>query len=132
MKATVIFDGDCGFCQRARDAAGWLDWFHALDWKPLQDPAVERFGIARVELECRMYFVSGERHSGGFAAVKAVLLRLPALYLVAAAACLLTPWSLLAFVVLFSPVFTPLGNRLYDWIARNRYRLPGSTCKRSI
>lgn len=38
----VIFDGDCGICQRSRRWAGGLDASAPLEWIPLQDPEVYR------------------------------------------------------------------------------------------
>ncbi len=52
-------------------------------------------------------------------AVKAMALHTPLVWL--------TVLPLLAFL----PVFDPIGERIYAWIARNRYRLGGDTCDRS-
>jgi predicted DCC family thiol-disulfide oxidoreductase YuxK len=34
-----------------------------------------------------------------------------------------------ALVLLFSPLIYPVGEAAYEWVARNRYRLPPRTCK---
>jgi predicted DCC family thiol-disulfide oxidoreductase YuxK len=57
-----------------------------------------------------------------------ILLRLPLLYL-AAAVTLWISWAFaLLWLLLFSPLVHPPGDVIYRWVARNRSRLPGSTC----
>ena len=130
MPATVIFDADCGLCQRTRRAAEALDWFATMRWLPQQDPAAVAFGIPREELETSVYLVSAHgRKYHGFDAVKQVLLRLPATYAVAGAAMAKTRWSARPIVLFFSPLFQPAGEAAYGWVAANRYFFPGSTCK---
>ena len=131
MPSTVIYDADCGLCQRTRAAVEALDWFRTLRWVPQQDPAALRFGITRQKLEKSVYLVTpGGGRFHGFAAVKQILLRLPAAYVLAAAAVRRQPAAALAGIGLFfAPAFHPVGQIAYEWVARNRYRVPGSTCE---
>ena len=112
-QAVVIYDGDCGFCRSICAFCRSLDWLGALRWVPLDDPSVERYGIPRIALARRLYLVQGLRQWSGFAAVTGILMRLP----------LLAPLGVLALPL------SPLGERCYDFVARHRYRLPGSTCR---
>jgi hypothetical protein len=34
-------------------------------------------------------------------------------------------WLAMALVLLFSPLMNPVGEAVYDWIAKNRHRIPG-------
>jgi predicted DCC family thiol-disulfide oxidoreductase YuxK len=129
LPSTVIFDADCGVCQRTRRAIEMLDWFGAMRWLPQQDAAALEFGIPRDALEKSMYLITRRgRAYRGFDAVQQILLRLPVSYAVAALAIRKAPVLAAALAFFFSPVFKPAGDRAYTWIASNRYRLPGSTC----
>ncbi|MEZ5404249.1 MAG: DUF393 domain-containing protein [Bryobacteraceae bacterium] len=124
-EATVIFDGECGICRKIR---GWLDrvdFDGAFAWVALQSAAVARFGIAREALESRMHVVAGGRIAAGFRACKWIVLYNPALYVAAAAVVSIGLPRLLvaAAIAAFLPLFDPIGNAAYDWVARNRHRL---------
>jgi predicted DCC family thiol-disulfide oxidoreductase YuxK len=128
MPATVIYDGDCSLCTRIRTTMEALDWFRTMRWIRLQDPEAAGFGISRQELEQSVYLVTESSRTHGWAAVKRMLLRVPVTYLLAAAAINRSPWSGIAIAVLFSPLADPAGERAYQWVARNRFRIAGSTC----
>jgi predicted DCC family thiol-disulfide oxidoreductase YuxK len=130
MAATALYDGYCSFCKACKRVVDLLDWFRAITWIPFQTPEARRFGIDQQLLEQRMYVVTESKRWSGFAAWKQILLRLPALYLGLAASALLWLWSLIPWLLFFAPVFEPIGEHVYDWIARNRHRVPGSTCER--
>ena len=125
----VLFDGFCSFCRFSQQVVDALDWFRAFQWLPFQKPGAERFGISPELLEARMYLVSGSRQWSGFAAWKQILVRLPATWILIAASALLSPYLLVAWLLLFLPFTAPIGERVYYWIARHRHRLPGSTCR---
>lgn len=126
--ATIIYDGECGLCLCTRRALEPLDVLRVFEWLPFQNPAAKRFGIPPDELAESVWLISGANRWAGFAAVKRILLRLPALYAVAALACVRYPKLALALAGLFSPVFNPVGVRLYHWVSHNRHRVPLSMC----
>ncbi len=80
-KATLIYDGNCGFCRRWAARVQRWDRYHCLDTVPLQTPALEeRFpGVSRRECMERIHLVEpgGSVHAGA-AAGREVLRRLPA------------------------------------------------------
>lgn len=133
----VIYDGDCGICNRIR---GWLervDFDRQFTWQPLQSDAGGRWGIAREALEERLHLVADGRVSTGFRACKLIVLYNPAFLLLVAAAIAAPPndwaWYRRAVVALllafFFPVFNPIGEWAYGWVARNRRRFSsGSAC----
>jgi predicted DCC family thiol-disulfide oxidoreductase YuxK len=109
--ATVIYDADCGICTKAMRVCTRLDWFGLLSWNSFKGTDLP---------QDRMYFIQGEKRWGGFSAVKRVLLRLPAVYVMFLGSLLISPWLAVIWVFFFSPLFRPAGNRIYSWIARNR------------
>ena len=128
-KNVVLFDGYCSFCRVSQRVVDRLDWLRLLQWLPFQKPDAGRYGIARELLEARMYLVSGSRQWSGFAAWKQILVRLPVTWFLIGGSLLVTPWLALPWAAFFAPFTEPAGEKVYDWIARNRYRIPGSTCK---
>jgi predicted DCC family thiol-disulfide oxidoreductase YuxK len=131
---TLIFDGDCGICNKI--VAWWrrLDFESAFDIQPLQSGAGARWGIAREALLDRLHLAADGRVAAGFRACKLMLLYNPAFWVVLMTLMAGLPegggnWSrriltalLLAF---FFPMFDPIGEAVYRWVARNRFRLSG-------
>jgi hypothetical protein len=79
----------------------------------------------------RPYLVAADRVYGGFRAFRAMLLYNPAVYLLTYIV-LAAPGPrdssfrnvlVAILLVLFSPLFTPIGEALYRVLARNRHRL---------
>ena len=129
----VIFDGDCGICNRIREKAMKFDFEGAFSWRALQSGIGERFGISRAALEERLHFVADGSVSSGFRACKLILLYSPAFYLVVAV-LLAAPGSAVwaswwrriivgLLIAFFFPLFNPIGERVYNWVAHNRHRL---------
>jgi predicted DCC family thiol-disulfide oxidoreductase YuxK len=112
--AAVIFDGDCAFCQKSVSLLRRLDWFRRLTYvnfrEPdnplLKSPLLE--GAPLVE-EMHLLTPDGSRVYHGFGAFRWLAWRLPAL-------CLIAP-------LLYIPGVPRLGQKVYLWIARNRFRL---------
>lgn len=117
---TLLYDGHCRVCQRAVRGLRRLDRAHRVDAVPYQDPeARQRFAwIPTSDLERAMHLVSppGEVWAGA-PAVERLLTLLPG-----------GPfWSALFRI----PLVRTLADRVYRWIARNRYRLGcGAHCSR--
>lgn len=113
MIGRLVFDGDCGFCTRS---AGWLrrlDRSHRIDMRPLQrSGAPEWVGATRAECldSVRWLGADGHRRSGA-EAISAAL-----------GAALGTSLPLALHRVSAGP-----QERIYDWVAANRSRLPGAT-----
>ena len=112
--ATLIFDGDCGFCTTA---VLWLQRRlpRVPATVPFQWSDLTAFGLTEDEARSRVWFVYGDLRFGGAAAVAALLRGQPhpGLRLLGWLATV-PPWSWAA----------EAGYRL---VARYRYRLPGGT-----
>jgi len=110
-RGRLVFDGQCGFCTRT---AGWLrrlDRRQRVEIVPLQAPgAPESVGVTEAEclVSLRWQGKDGVRLSGAAAAN-------------AALACALGS----PVPVLLYRLTSRAQERGYDWVAANRYRLPG-------
>lgn len=106
----VLYDGVCGLCHRTvrfllrHDREGRLR-FAALQ-SPLARTLLLPHGLSADALDT-LVLVEGDRASTRSAAV------------LGAARYLAPPWRYLA---LFRAVPPPVRDRLYDWVARSRYR----------
>ena len=136
----VVFDGDCGICNRIREWMQRVDFAGAFSWQTLQSGIGDRFGIPRAAVEERLHLLADGRIASGFRACKLIILYHPAFYLIVTfllAAPGNAAWAswwrrvvVALLLALFFPLFNPIGERVYDWVARNRYRFSsgGGAC----
>jgi predicted DCC family thiol-disulfide oxidoreductase YuxK len=108
---TIIYDGNCTFCQRQVARLRALDRRKRLSYISLHDPQVAARWpeLTHEDLMRQMYVIShrGEIF-GGPDAVRYLSRRLPSL------------WWLAPLVHV--PVLRGLGNTLYRWVAQRRYQ----------
>lgn len=114
----LVFDGRCGFCTRS---VGWLrrlDRHRRIELLPLQQPGAPARVGATVEqcLAAVRWLGTDSSQAAAAEAINAAL-----------AAALGTRVPLLVY-----KLTRPAQERLYQWVANNRYRLPGATpwCER--
>ena len=113
-KGIVLFDGDCPFCRRAvgvlrrLDRRGRLHFQNARDEGALPPAAA---AIPRAKRLEEMHLLTPDRRHApaGFAAFRWMAWRLPPTLPVAP--------------LLYLPGVMWLGNRVYRWVARNRFGL---------
>jgi predicted DCC family thiol-disulfide oxidoreductase YuxK len=112
--ATLIFDGDCGFCTTA---VLWLQRTlpRVPATAPFQWTDLSRYGLTEKQARARVWFVTGSRRYGGAAAVAALLRG--------------QPWAgLRVFGWLAAvPPWSWAAEAGYRVVARYRYKLPGGT-----
>jgi predicted DCC family thiol-disulfide oxidoreductase YuxK len=113
-KALVIYDGQCPLCRKSVRLLQGLDWFDLLAYHDarkleLLPPAAVPPDPARLLEEMHLLTPDGKRLYHGFKAFRWLAWRLPLLWLVA-------PF-------LYLPGMESLGQRVYLWVARNRFRL---------
>jgi len=133
---TVLYDGDCGFCEKTKNLFARFDLEGTFEWVPFQK-ARNLHGISTDALKERLHFVAKGKIYAGYRAFKMMLLYNPLFYLVVTV-ILLAPgrgdsafrsWFTAAMILLFFPLFNPLGEWLYMRVAGNRHRIvPGSAC----
>lgn len=113
-KAVVLFDGDCAFCQRSVRILKSLDWFKRLTMQNARDPdhwpaAAEPLSLPKMLEEMHLVTPDRQRTYAGFSAFRWMAWRLPPTMPIA-------PF-------LYIPGVLWVGNRIYRWIAKNRYSL---------
>jgi predicted DCC family thiol-disulfide oxidoreductase YuxK len=113
-RAVLLYDGHCAFCRKSVDLVRRLDWLGVVRFTDARDPAALPATDAPLDPErllAEMHLVppGGGRVYHGFGALRWLAWRLPLL------------WPLAPF--LYLPGVPVLGQRLYLWVARNRFRL---------
>jgi predicted DCC family thiol-disulfide oxidoreductase YuxK len=111
-RTQVLYDGQCAFCRKSVELLRRLDWLGRLTFLDARDnsrlPAGAALEPARLLEE--MHVLTPDRHVyHGFGALRWLAWRLPLL------------WALAP--LLYIPGVPALGQRLYLWVARNRFRL---------
>jgi predicted DCC family thiol-disulfide oxidoreductase YuxK len=122
-RAAVLYDGQCAFCRKSVEMLKRLDWFGLLRYQDARDvahlpPSATLLEPDRLLEEMHVLTPDGRGLYHGFTALRWLAWRLP----------LLWPFAPL----LYLPGVPGLGQRLYLWIARNRFRLVpchGGVCK---
>ncbi len=126
----VLYDGDCGFCTRTRQLLERFDIDGQFAWKAFQR-AEDLHGIPEEALRQRLYVVTEDKKYSGFSAFRIMALYNPLTYFVLLLS-LIPPqpklfhyryWLAASFLLFFSPVFVPVGEAVYSWVARNRHHI---------
>jgi predicted DCC family thiol-disulfide oxidoreductase YuxK len=111
--AQVLYDGDCALCRKSVSLLQRLDWLQRLKYLSVRNqaqiPDDARLRPERLLQEMHLVTPDRARVYHGFAAFRWLAWRLP----------LLMPLAPL----LYLPGVPWLGQRLYLWVARNRFRL---------
>src|SRR5271167_3018384 len=112
-RACVLYDGQCPLCLKSVALLRRLDWLKRLRYLDARTPAAlpEHARALRPErlLEEMHLLTGGGRIYHGFASFRWMAWRLPLLWSVAP--------------LLYFPGVPWLGQRLYLWVARNRFHL---------
>jgi predicted DCC family thiol-disulfide oxidoreductase YuxK len=111
---TVLYDGRCEFCRRSVHLLRKLDWrgrLHFADGRDAMNlpPTSEPLDPRRLLEEMHVVTPDGRRVYHGFGAFRRISWQLPPL------------WPLVPF--LYVPGVPWLGQRIYLWVARNRFHL---------
>ena len=113
-QAIVLYDGQCPLCLRSVAILKRLDWFKRLYFQDARDREKIPAGPVQLDYEqllVEMHLVTPGRSRvyAGFYAFRWMAGRLPAL--------------LLFWPILFLPFIPNIGQRVYRWVAKNRYNL---------
>jgi predicted DCC family thiol-disulfide oxidoreductase YuxK len=113
-KAIVLYDGACPLCRKSVRLLRSLDWYNGLAFANVRDPEQvpqlpQPVNPQRLLEEMHLLTPDGGNVYHGFHALRWLAWRLPLL------------WALAPF--LYLPGMESLGQRLYLWVARNRFRL---------
>lgn len=113
-KTIVLFDGECALCRKTTGILKRFDWLHQLQFHNCREVESIPANEAHLDPErmiAEMHVLSPDRRMAvsGFRAVRSIARHLPVL------------WPI--FPLLFVPGMTRLGQKIYLWIARNRFQL---------
>lgn len=106
-KPILIFDGDCGFCKR------WIERFRRMTGDRVEYASSQEVGdrypqISQKQFEESVWLIEqGGRTSSGAEAVFRAL-------------ATARSWKWLLFLYRFFPLFAPINERVYRWIAEHR------------
>lgn len=109
----LLFDGDCAFCSSSARVLKKMTKGN-VEILPYQLQNLEKFGVTASACEQAVQFVSVDKISSGHIAIADALLASRSLW-----------W--LAGVLIKLPVVTSLAYLIYEWVSKNRHRLPGGT-----
>lgn len=113
-KARVLYDGDCAFCCKSVVLLKKLDWLKKLDYVNVRDESqafLKETPVAGAPLLEQMHVLPrhGQSLYAGYRAIRWLAWRLP------------LTWVAAPF--LYLPGMTWVGQKLYLWIARNRFKI---------
>src|SRR6478609_9421017 len=113
-KGIVLYDGECAFCQKSVSILKKLDWFNRLAFhngRNLDGVPAHSVHLDQARLIEEMHLLTPDRSQAyaGFKAFRWMAGRLPLLWLI--------------YPFLFIPGIPQLGQKIYLWIARNRFNL---------
>jgi predicted DCC family thiol-disulfide oxidoreductase YuxK len=111
--AQVFYDGQCRLCQKSVALLKKLDWRKVLvyvDVREKDHPAVKTLPVSNGQLLQEMHVLTPRKEiHHGFYAFRWMAWKLPLL------------WPVVPF--LYLPGIPKIGQRVYLWVARNRFRL---------
>jgi predicted DCC family thiol-disulfide oxidoreductase YuxK len=113
-RALILYDGECPLCLKSVENLKRFDWMHVLEYQdarqvediPERTPPLDPLRLLQ---EMHLITPDGARAYHGFGAFRWIMWRLPAL-------CVFAP-------LMYLPGVPTLGQKVYLWIASNRYRL---------
>lgn len=113
-KGVVLYDGMCPLCQRSVRILKRIDWLHQLHFQDCRDTAnLPKSAVPldpkRMLEEMHVVTPDRERVYAGFKAFRWMAWRMP-----------MTAWFAW---MLYLPGVPWLGNKVYLWVAKNRYDL---------
>ncbi|WP_161491010.1 thiol-disulfide oxidoreductase DCC family protein [Anoxybacillus sp. UARK-01] len=118
-KIIVFYDGWCPLCIKVKNNIKKIDFFNNIEMVNIREPGIERYGIPLSSLEKHMHakIIRNNKIVLGIFAFMAIASNVP----------LLMPlWPLLKLSQMIG-----LGQRVYDFIAKNRIIIPVGNCERN-
>jgi len=110
---TAIYDGYCVICNQTRRTVTALDWFNRVEWVDLHNREVVEQRYPWLDYEQAMGAIhmvdSEDEIYAAYFGVRRMMRDLPL--------------GLPIWVILHIPGMDWIGQRVYAWIARNRYKI---------
>jgi predicted DCC family thiol-disulfide oxidoreductase YuxK len=110
---TVVYDGNCVLCQQTRRIVRLLDWLHRVEFLNIHDWNEVSRRYPNLDFEQAMGQIhamsnDGQMH-GGYFGMRRILRELPL--------------GFPMWMILHIPGMSWVGQKVYGFIARNRYRI---------
>lgn len=120
IQYSVIYDGDCGFCEATVNLIKKLDWVKKFKFVPFQNKSVFKEYKQLTEEMCKkeIFLIKPNgNYYGGYDAFRIVCVFLPLTFIIS--------W------IFFLPGITQIGRAVYKVIARNRHKIKigSNACK---
>jgi predicted DCC family thiol-disulfide oxidoreductase YuxK len=112
MAYRILYDGDCAFCRKSIAILHKLDWRGVFDYVNVREPLpwLEEPPVRGAPLLDQIHVLTpAGKLYGGYAAMRRLAWLAPPL------------WPVAPFMYL--PGIAQLGDRVYRWVARNRFKL---------
>ncbi|MFK3939186.1 thiol-disulfide oxidoreductase DCC family protein [Alkalihalobacillus sp. NPDC078783] len=108
-KHLIFYDDTCPLCQSIKSIIMKLDWFHRLEWLPVQKIHQTNYRFLRNRnLYDEIHMITSTNEiKAGFYTVRKILMNVP----------LAIPFAW----ILFLPLADKLGVPLYQFVSENRY-----------
>lgn len=113
MTPILLFDGDCSFCSSSARVLKKMVG-QKVEVLAYQQVDLEPLGILTTECELAVQYADGNKRSSGHIAIADALIATKSI------------WSLAGLFIKL-PVITSAGFLVYDWVSKNRHKLPGGT-----
>lgn len=130
----VLYDDECGFCGKLKSFMKKFDFDHFFNWTTFRS-AKDLEGLNTENLKEKLCVVVDGEILSGFRAFRTLIIYNPLSYLIfiilvaslSPAGGFTAPVKMLIGSLLFfvSPVFIPIGEALFSFLAKKRYKLSG-------
>lgn len=110
-RIAILYDADCGLCDRTRRFFQRWDLEGLQNWQPFERP------------EQSIHVLIADQAYTGFSGIRAIVGSNPLTYFSIAVVLSILHYRWLGIIVLLmvSPLIVPVGKLGYRWVARNRY-----------
>jgi len=114
QNALLLYDGECALCRKSVSILQRLDWLKRIHYQNCREtnklpPSAVPLVPERLLQEMHLVTPDRQRVFHGYGAFRWMAWRIPLLWLIAP--------------LLYIPGVPQIGQRVYLWIARNRFRL---------
>ena len=117
-KPVIVYDGECNFCIAQIERIRQMDSKNQFEYLPRQDPSADkRFPVLQsidFNTGMRLIMPAGTNYAGADA-IYQIARRLPGINIIAWLYCV--------------PGINQIAKAVYAWVAKNRGRLSGLSCK---
>lgn len=117
-KPIVLYDETCYLCRQSKKIVKKIDWLHIFNWESLQTYE-KNYPLTKEKKQAikeELHVITPKRQQKvGYQSIRYILLRCPPTFLLG--------------LLLYIPKSHVIGDPIYRWVAKNRYRLFKDKCE---